>query len=192
MGVYACITQIISLRVPSRSSRGEHLLGRSFGSSQQVRFKSVWTAQWRNIKESSNQSISFVIYYSEYYNVTTALRQSLVQTYASFFFNLPLALVFSPAQFAVHTQLNLLYQFWIHTGMCSLFVAGTVLFLIAWSISDVQLILFYRDCSTPWLARVHHQHSKCPSSPPRTQPLLYRQELCRHTHHLGSHVRHLR
>ncbi|KAK3829135.1 MAG: fatty acid hydroxylase superfamily-domain-containing protein [Benniella sp.] len=52
---------------------------------------------------------------SEYYNVTTALRQSLVQTYASFFFNLPLALVFSPAQFAVHTQLNLLYQFWIHT-----------------------------------------------------------------------------
>ncbi|KAG0222647.1 fatty acid hydroxylase superfamily-domain-containing protein [Mortierella sp. GBAus27b] len=52
---------------------------------------------------------------SEYYNVTTALRQSLVQTYASFVFNLPLALVFSPAQFAVHTQLNLLYQFWIHT-----------------------------------------------------------------------------
>ncbi|KAF9352945.1 hypothetical protein BGX26_009256 [Mortierella sp. AD094] len=52
---------------------------------------------------------------SEYYNATTALRQSLVQTYASFFFNLPLALVFSPAQFAVHTQLNLLYQFWIHT-----------------------------------------------------------------------------
>ncbi|KAF9189772.1 hypothetical protein BGZ51_009315 [Haplosporangium sp. Z 767] len=52
---------------------------------------------------------------SEYYNATTALRQSLVQTYASFFFNLPLALVFSPAMFAVHTQLNLLYQFWIHT-----------------------------------------------------------------------------
>ncbi|KAF9948235.1 hypothetical protein BGZ72_009835 [Mortierella alpina] len=52
---------------------------------------------------------------SEYYNATTALRQSLVQTYASFFFNLPLALVFSPAQFAVHTQLNLLFQFWIHT-----------------------------------------------------------------------------
>ncbi|KAG0306388.1 hypothetical protein BGZ98_002464 [Dissophora globulifera] len=52
---------------------------------------------------------------SEYYNVSTALRQSLVQTYTSFLFNLPLALVFSPAQFAVHTQLNLLYQFWIHT-----------------------------------------------------------------------------
>ncbi|KAF9980174.1 hypothetical protein BGZ65_005449 [Modicella reniformis] len=52
---------------------------------------------------------------SEYYNATTALRQSLMQTYASFFFNLPLALVFSPSQFAVHTQLNLLYQFWIHT-----------------------------------------------------------------------------
>ncbi|KAG0282829.1 hypothetical protein BGZ96_012805 [Linnemannia gamsii] len=52
---------------------------------------------------------------SEYYNATTALRQSLAQTYTSFFFNLPLALVFSPAQFAVHTQLNLLFQFWIHT-----------------------------------------------------------------------------
>ncbi|KAG0367843.1 fatty acid hydroxylase superfamily-domain-containing protein [Gamsiella multidivaricata] len=52
---------------------------------------------------------------SEYYNVSTALRQSLVQTYTSFIFNLPLALVFSPSQFAVHTQLNLLYQFWIHT-----------------------------------------------------------------------------
>jgi len=50
------------------------------------------------------------------YNASTALRQSLVQTYASFLFNLPLALVFSPAQFAVHTQLNLLFQFWIHTG----------------------------------------------------------------------------
>ncbi|KAG0055882.1 hypothetical protein BGZ83_007171 [Gryganskiella cystojenkinii] len=52
---------------------------------------------------------------SEMYNASTALRQSLVQTYASFMFNLPLALVFSPAQFAVHTQLNLLFQFWIHT-----------------------------------------------------------------------------
>ncbi|KAF9581864.1 hypothetical protein BGW38_000962 [Lunasporangiospora selenospora] len=52
---------------------------------------------------------------SEMYNVTTALRQSLVQTYASFFFNIPLALVFSPSQFVVHSQLNLLYQFWIHT-----------------------------------------------------------------------------
>lgn len=85
---------------------------------------------------------------SEYYNLTTALRQSLTQQftswvkYASFslsdvqhafcydtraqwgfvnvlispqIFYLPLALVAPPAVFAVHIQLNLLYQFWIHT-----------------------------------------------------------------------------
>lgn len=117
---------LFDLLVPPRSSRGEHLLGWSLGSSQQVRLGAAWIVQWRNMKESSNQPISFVIYYSEYYNATTALRQSLVQTYASFFFNLPLALVFSPAQFAVHTQLNLLYQFWIHTGTSSLLARGGV------------------------------------------------------------------
>ncbi|KAG0075496.1 hypothetical protein BGZ92_002868 [Podila epicladia] len=52
---------------------------------------------------------------SEMYNASTALRQSVAQSYTTFFFNLPLALVFSPSQFAVHTQFNLLFQFWIHT-----------------------------------------------------------------------------
>lgn len=50
------------------------------------------------------------------YNASTALRQSIAQSYSTFFFNLPLALVFSPSQFAVHSQFNLLFQFWIHTG----------------------------------------------------------------------------
>lgn len=50
------------------------------------------------------------------YNASTALRQSIAQSYTTFFFNLPLALVFSPSQFAVHSQFNLLFQFWIHTG----------------------------------------------------------------------------
>ncbi|KAI8596812.1 fatty acid hydroxylase superfamily-domain-containing protein [Dissophora ornata] len=54
---------------------------------------------------------------SEYYNATTALRQSLVQTYTSFIFYMPLALVFSPSQFAVHSQLNLLIGFWVHTDL---------------------------------------------------------------------------
>ncbi|KAF9380522.1 hypothetical protein CPC16_010283 [Podila verticillata] len=53
---------------------------------------------------------------SEMYNASTALRQSIAQSYTTFFFNLPLALVFSPSQFAVHSQFNLLFQFWIHTG----------------------------------------------------------------------------
>ncbi|KAG0343902.1 hypothetical protein BG004_004901 [Podila humilis] len=53
---------------------------------------------------------------SEMYNASTALRQSVAQSYTTFIFNLPLALVFSPSQFAVHSQFNLLFQFWIHTG----------------------------------------------------------------------------
>lgn len=52
---------------------------------------------------------------SEYYNLSTALRQSLTQPFTSWIFYTPLALVIPPSIFAVHIQLNLLYQFWIHT-----------------------------------------------------------------------------
>ncbi|PAA68949.1 hypothetical protein BOX15_Mlig009958g2 [Macrostomum lignano] len=52
---------------------------------------------------------------SERYNLTTALRQSVLQRYFSWFTYLPLALVLPPSLFAVHIQFNLLYQFWIHT-----------------------------------------------------------------------------
>ena len=75
---------------------------------------------------------------SEDYNLATALRQSVMQSYNSwvsaeysslnfaltvfrvyvcFFqiFYLPIALFVPPTQFLVHTQFNLLYQFWIHT-----------------------------------------------------------------------------
>ncbi|KAK2845059.1 hypothetical protein Q5P01_011718 [Channa striata] len=54
---------------------------------------------------------------SEYYNLTTALRQSLTQQFASWIFYLPLALAVPPSVFAVHIQVNLLYQFWIHTEL---------------------------------------------------------------------------
>uniref|UniRef100_UPI0037E73E4F alkylglycerol monooxygenase n=1 Tax=Semicossyphus pulcher TaxID=241346 RepID=UPI0037E73E4F len=54
---------------------------------------------------------------SEYYNLTTALRQSLTQQFTSWIFYMPLALVAPPSIFAVHIQLNLLYQFWIHTEL---------------------------------------------------------------------------
>ncbi|KAJ4930899.1 hypothetical protein JOQ06_025202 [Pogonophryne albipinna] len=54
---------------------------------------------------------------SEYYNLTTALRQSLTQQFTSWIFYLPMALIAPPAVFAVHIQLNLLYQFWIHTKL---------------------------------------------------------------------------
>lgn len=72
---------------------------------------------------------------SEDYNLSTALRQSVLQTYSSFvshqhspiwfssalavinlqLFYLPLALFVPPSIFLAHTYLNLLYQFWIHT-----------------------------------------------------------------------------
>ena len=52
---------------------------------------------------------------SEDYNLTTALRQSVVQKYTSWGFYLPLALGIPPSIFLVHIQFNLLYQFWIHT-----------------------------------------------------------------------------
>ncbi|XP_008285586.1 alkylglycerol monooxygenase [Stegastes partitus] len=54
---------------------------------------------------------------SEYYNLSTALRQSLTQQLTSWLFYMPLALVLPPSVFAVHIQLNLLYQFWIHTEL---------------------------------------------------------------------------
>uniref|UniRef100_A0A7N8WPC8 Alkylglycerol monooxygenase n=1 Tax=Mastacembelus armatus TaxID=205130 RepID=A0A7N8WPC8_9TELE len=54
---------------------------------------------------------------SEYYNLTTALRQSLTQQLSSWIFYLPMALAVPPSLFAVHIQLNLLYQFWIHTEL---------------------------------------------------------------------------
>ncbi|XP_060937155.1 alkylglycerol monooxygenase [Limanda limanda] len=54
---------------------------------------------------------------SEHYNLTTALRQSLTQQLASWIFYMPMALAIPPSIFAVHIQLNLLYQYWIHTEL---------------------------------------------------------------------------
>ncbi|KTF75891.1 hypothetical protein cypCar_00048766 [Cyprinus carpio] len=54
---------------------------------------------------------------SEYYNLSTALRQSVTVQFSSWAFYLPLALAVPPSVFAVHIQLNLLYQFWIHTEL---------------------------------------------------------------------------
>lgn len=52
----------------------------------------------------------------EFYNLATALRQGTLQSLASSFFYLPLALLGLPLpMFMTHKALNLLYQFWIHT-----------------------------------------------------------------------------
>ncbi|KAK2180527.1 hypothetical protein NP493_439g01006 [Ridgeia piscesae] len=52
---------------------------------------------------------------SEDYNLTTALRQSVLQRYVSWMLYLPLAFFIPPSICVVHLQFNVLYQFWIHT-----------------------------------------------------------------------------
>ncbi|XP_026881430.2 alkylglycerol monooxygenase isoform X4 [Electrophorus electricus] len=75
---------------------------------------------------------------SEYYNLSTALRQSVTQQCASWVFYLPMALLVPPSVFAVHIQFNLLYQFWIHTELIS-------------DLGPLEWIL-----NTPSHHRVHH------------------------------------
>lgn len=75
---------------------------------------------------------------SEYYNLSTALRQGMCQMFVSMFFYFPIALLIPPPIHLVHTMLNLLYQFWIHTQMIS-------------SLGPLELII-----NTPSHHRVHH------------------------------------
>uniref|UniRef100_A0A8C2GQN5 Transmembrane protein 195 n=1 Tax=Cyprinus carpio TaxID=7962 RepID=A0A8C2GQN5_CYPCA len=75
---------------------------------------------------------------SEYYNLSTALRQSVTQQFSSWVFYLPLALMVPPSVFAVHIQFNLLYQFWIHTELVK-------------NLGPLEWIL-----NTPSHHRVHH------------------------------------
>jgi len=75
---------------------------------------------------------------SEDYNLSTALRQSIFQKYTSWMFYLPLALFLKPSIFMVHSHMNLLYQFWIHTEVVD-------------SIGPFEFIL-----NTPSHHRVHH------------------------------------
>ncbi|OWF35691.1 Alkylglycerol monooxygenase [Mizuhopecten yessoensis] len=75
---------------------------------------------------------------SEDYNLGTALRQSAVHRYFNWVIYLPLALIMPPSVFLVHIQLNLLYQFWIHTETVR-------------SVGPLEWIL-----NTPSHHRVHH------------------------------------
>lgn len=55
---------------------------------------------------------------SQEYNLSVALRQGAFQRLFSFPYNLPLAIAgFSPFQFMVCSQINTLYQFFIHTRL---------------------------------------------------------------------------
>eukprot|EP00095_Tigriopus_kingsejongensis_P011023 maker-scaffold109_size355148-snap-gene-0.15 protein:Tk11023 transcript:maker-scaffold109_size355148-snap-gene-0.15-mRNA-1 annotation:"transmembrane protein 195" len=75
---------------------------------------------------------------SEEYNLTTALRQSFMQAFGAWPFYLPMAFFVPPAQVLVHSQFNLLYQFWIHTEAVQ-------------TIGPLEHIL-----NTPQHHRVHH------------------------------------
>ncbi|XP_004702885.1 alkylglycerol monooxygenase isoform X1 [Echinops telfairi] len=79
---------------------------------------------------------------SEDYNLSTALRQSVLQIYTSWIFYCPLALFIPPSVYAVHLQFNLLYQFWIHTEVIN-------------SLGPLELIL-----NTPSHHRVHHGRNR--------------------------------
>ncbi|XP_023237903.1 alkylglycerol monooxygenase-like [Centruroides sculpturatus] len=52
---------------------------------------------------------------SEEYNLSTALRQSVIQDFLGWTVYLPIAFFIPPPIYAVHIQFNLIYQFWIHT-----------------------------------------------------------------------------
>ncbi|ETN74836.1 fatty acid hydroxylase family protein [Necator americanus] len=54
---------------------------------------------------------------SEYYNLSTALRQGAVQDVAMLFFDLLQAIAIPPNIFVVHRYLNIIYQFWIHSSV---------------------------------------------------------------------------
>merc|ERR1711992_7401 len=54
---------------------------------------------------------------SEDYNLTTALRQSMIMKFGNWPFYLPMAFFCSTNSMIVHVQFNLLYQFWIHTEL---------------------------------------------------------------------------
>merc|ERR1712200_205685 len=52
---------------------------------------------------------------AEEYNLSTALRQSSFQAFGAWPFYLPMAFFIPPQHAIIHKELNLLYQFWIHT-----------------------------------------------------------------------------
>lgn len=80
---------------------------------------------------------------SEFYNLTTALRQSILQAYFSWIFSLPFAFVMTPVQWVCHRQFNALFQFWIHTQ---------VITKLPWPIEFIF--------NTPSHHRVHHGRNR--------------------------------
>jgi sterol desaturase/sphingolipid hydroxylase (fatty acid hydroxylase superfamily) len=80
-----------------------------------VDFLYYWFHRWSH-EVNAGWAAHIVHHQSEEYNLTVALRQSVLQGALSWVFYLPLAFVgFPPAMFLTVSALNTLYQFWIHT-----------------------------------------------------------------------------
>jgi len=64
-------------------------------------------------------SVHQVHHSSQHFNLTTAFRQPILEGLAwlTHWFYLPLALAIPTPMMLVHTELNFLYQFWIHTEL---------------------------------------------------------------------------
>ncbi|KJE88679.1 transmembrane protein, variant [Capsaspora owczarzaki ATCC 30864] len=81
----------------------------------------IWTcgrhAHIKNLSQIALQPEINLLWAGHEYNLTTALRQGVLQGPTVFCFYLPLALVLPPPILAVHKHFNTLYQFWIHTQM---------------------------------------------------------------------------
>ncbi|TMS34122.1 hypothetical protein L596_001768 [Steinernema carpocapsae] len=75
---------------------------------------------------------------SEYYNLSTALRQGAVQEIGVTFFDCLQSFVVPPPMFLTHKLLNTVYQFWIHTEVIP-------------SLGPIEWVF-----NTPSLHRVHH------------------------------------
>jgi hypothetical protein len=103
-----------------------------------VDFAYYWWHRWTH-RSGLGWATHVVHHQSEDYNLAVALRQSMTSSLSSWPFYLPLALVgVPPGVFFLHTALNTLGQFWIHTETIR-------------TLGPLELVL-----NTPSHHRVHH------------------------------------
>lgn len=81
----------------------------------------------------------------EYYNLATALRQGIIQSFYSKLFHLPLALLGFPCgAWSAHNQINTLYQFWIHTEQVSVSSSPLLFSVLLFQISSNLILNLFR------------------------------------------------
>eukprot|EP01112_Ceratiomyxa_fruticulosa_P007928 TRINITY_DN2065_c0_g1_i1.p1 TRINITY_DN2065_c0_g1~~TRINITY_DN2065_c0_g1_i1.p1 ORF type:complete len:451 (+),score=71.13 TRINITY_DN2065_c0_g1_i1:381-1733(+) len=105
-------------------------------------FAYYWTHRFGH-ENNMGWAIHVTHHSSEDFNLITALRQASFQRFLTWPEFLPLALFFSPQFSTFHSHVNLIYQFWTHTG-----VVGKLPFWIEYIFN------------TPSHHRVHHGSNK--------------------------------